>query len=261
MEHQISSAIVKGWFDKLKSHLACDVVIVGAGPSGLVCAAELATRGINTTVIERNLAPGGGMWGGAMLFNQIVIPTKALTILDRYGIRHHGVENGLHLADAVEATSALIYKAASAGAAIFTGITAEDIILEQDHITGIVINWTTVIQNKMHVDPLTISSQAVLDATGHPCEVVSILTQKNHVELEYPSRSVIYERSLNASAGERACVEYTGQVYPGLFVCGMAACGVSGSNRMGPIFGGMLISGVKAAEQIRGALNPVVHHA
>ncbi|MBW6513517.1 MAG: sulfide-dependent adenosine diphosphate thiazole synthase [Candidatus Syntrophosphaera sp.] len=261
MEHQISSAIAKGWFDKLERHLACDVVIVGAGPSGLVCASELASSGINTTVIERKLAPGGGMWGGAMFFNQIVIPSKALPILDRYGIRHHEAENGLHLADAVEATSALIYRAASAGAAIFTGITAEDIIVEQNRITGVVINWTAVAKNKMHVDPLTISAQVVLDATGHSCEVVSILTQKNHVELEYPSRSVVYERSLNASAGERACVEFTGQVYPGLFVCGMAACGVSGSNRMGPIFGGMLLSGIKAAELIRGKLPEGESHA
>jgi thiamine thiazole synthase len=34
----------------------------------------------------------------------------------------------------------------------------------------------------------------------------------------------------------------------------MAACGVTGSNRMGPIFGGMLISGKKAARIIDEAL-------
>ena len=38
--------------------------------------------------------------------------------------------------------------------------------------------------------------------------------------------------------------------YTGLFVSGMAANGVSGSFRMGPIFGGMLMSGKKAAELI-----------
>jgi thiamine thiazole synthase len=64
-----------------------------------------------------------------------------------------------------------------------------------------------------------------------------------------------YERSMNAEAGEKACVEYTGEIYPGLFVSGMAACGVSGSNRMGPIFGGMLLSGVKAAMMISASLS------
>jgi ribulose 1,5-bisphosphate synthetase/thiazole synthase len=45
-------------------------------------------------------------------------------------------------------------------------------------------------------------------------------------------------------------VENTKEIYPGLFVSGMAANGVSGSFRMGPIFGGMLMSGKKAAELI-----------
>jgi thiamine thiazole synthase len=50
--------------------------------------------------------------------------------------------------------------------------------------------------------------------------------------------------------GERMTVENTKEVYPGLYVTGMAACGYFGSPRMGPIFGGMLISGKKAAEEI-----------
>ena len=42
----------------------------------------------------------------------------------------------------------------------------------------------------------------------------------------------------------------TALIITGLFVSGMAANGVSGSFRMGPIFGGMLMSGKKAAELI-----------
>ncbi|MDP2174010.1 MAG: sulfide-dependent adenosine diphosphate thiazole synthase [Candidatus Cloacimonadaceae bacterium] len=255
MEHQISSAIVKGWFAKLQAHLQTDVVIVGAGPSGLVCAAELAAKGIKTAVFEKKLAPGGGMWGGAMLFNQIVVQTAAIPILEKYGIGYFEASPGIYLVDAVEATSALIYHAAKAGAAIFTGISVEDIIMENNAVSGVVINWTPVSLTKMHVDPLTISAKAVLDGTGHPCEIVSILTNKNHVELDLPSKIVLYEKSMNAAEGEKACVEHTGAVYPGLFVSGMAACGVSGSNRMGPIFGGMLLSGVKAAEIIAGAIS------
>ena len=254
MEKQVSKAIVKGWFAKFESHLECDVVIVGAGPSGLLCAAELADRGIKTTLLERKLAPGGGMWGGAMLFNQIVIQSAALPILEAYGISYQPADEGLWLADAVEATSALIYAAAKRGVAIFTGITAEDVIVAEDRVKGVVINWTPVNLNKMHVDPLCISSKAVLDGTGHPCEIVSILTNKNHIELCNLSKTVVYERSMNVVEGEKAAVEFTGEVYPGLWVCGMAACGVSGSNRMGPIFGGMLLSGMKAAELIAKAL-------
>ena len=53
-----------------------------------------------------------------------------------------------------------------------------------------------------------------------------------------------------AEIGERAVVDNTKEVYPGLFVAGMCANAVYGSQRMGPIFGGMLLSGKKAAELI-----------
>jgi thiamine thiazole synthase len=45
-------------------------------------------------------------------------------------------------------------------------------------------------------------------------------------------------------------VSHTREVYPGLIVAGMAANAVAGEHRMGPIFGGMLLSGERAAELI-----------
>jgi thiamine thiazole synthase len=53
-----------------------------------------------------------------------------------------------------------------------------------------------------------------------------------------------------AEVAERFTVENTKEAYPGLFVCGMAANAVFGGPRMGPIFGGMLLSGKKAAELV-----------
>jgi thiamine thiazole synthase len=57
-----------------------------------------------------------------------------------------------------------------------------------------------------------------------------------------------------AEVGERATVENTREVYPGLFVSGMAANEVYGAARMGPIFGGMFLSGRRAADLIAAAL-------
>ena len=51
-----------------------------------------------------------------------------------------------------------------------------------------------------------------------------------------------------AEKGEAEIVENTKEVYPGLLVAGMAANAAYGSPRMGAIFGGMLLSGKRAAE-------------
>lgn len=80
--------------------------------------------------------------------------------------------------------------------------------------------------------------------------IAKTVARKNSVTLNTPTGGVIGEGSLDIDAAEPATVVNTKEIYPGLFVSGMAANGVSGSPRMGPIFGGMLLSGRKAAELI-----------
>ena len=69
MEETISAAIVRSYFKKLENNLAVDVAIVGAGPSGLVAARDLALAGCKVAIFESKLAPGGGTWGGGMLMS------------------------------------------------------------------------------------------------------------------------------------------------------------------------------------------------
>jgi len=254
MEYQISSGIVDSYFHKFKKILNVDVAIVGGGPSGLLAAYYLAKSGQNVVLFERKLAPGGGMWGGAMMFNEIVIQHEALPIVKELGIDHKLYTDGLYVIDSLQATSALIYHASKAGATLMNCISVEDVVIQNNRVSGVVINWAPVHREKLHVDPIIILSKAVLDATGHDCEVAKILERKNGIKLNTPTGSVIGERSMSVYEAEKNTIENTKEVFSGLFVSGMAANGVSGSFRMGPIFGGMLLSGKKISEIITSSI-------
>ncbi len=61
---------------------------------------------------------------------------------------------------------------------------------------------------------------------------------------------IMGEKSLWADVAEQSTLENTREAFPGVYVAGMAANATFGSYRMGPIFGGMLLSGKKAADLI-----------
>jgi thiamine thiazole synthase len=255
MEQLVSAGIIDSYFNKLKESLNVDVAIVGGGPSGLVAAYYLAKMGKKVSLYERKLAPGGGMWGGAMMFNEIIVQRDALPILDELKVSYKPYQNEYFTMDSVHATAALIYQATLAGATLFNCISIEDVVFKDDKVSGLVINWAPVHREHLHVDPLIILAQAVIDSTGHDCEVARTLERKNNIRLFTETGSVMGERSLSVDEAERATIENTKEIYPGLYVCGMASNGVSGSYRMGPIFGSMILSGQKVAQLISDALN------
>jgi thiamine thiazole synthase len=254
MEATISRIIIDRYADKLRDCLNVDAAIVGAGPSGLVCARRLAQAGRRVALFERKLAPGGGIWGGAMLNNEIVFQADLAGMLEEYGIRAVAAGEGLLAADAVETAAALIYGAVHAGAKLFNSVSVEDVVYKTARVGGVVINWTPVMMQGLHVDPLTVEARCVLDAGGHDALLTAKVAKKAGIRLNTPTGDVMGEKPMWAEEGEIATVENTREVYPGLFVSGMAANGVYGSARMGPIFGGMLRSGVRAAELIEAAL-------
>ncbi|MFO8061316.1 MAG: sulfide-dependent adenosine diphosphate thiazole synthase [bacterium] len=252
---EVTTHILKSYHEKLMACRDLDVAIVGGGPSGLVAASKLASDGFNTAVFEAKLAPGGGMWGGGMMFNEIVVQKEAVHILDEFGINYREREKGYFTADSVESTSALINSAVSSGARIFNLIKVVDVVLYERGVSGIVINWTPVEYMNLHVDPLTIGAKKVLDATGHPAELTNTLVKKAGVTLNTPSGRFEGEKPMNAEKGEKETVKNTSEVFSNFYVSGMAANGVYGGFRMGPIFGGMLLSGQKVYEMIKEALS------
>jgi len=149
----------------------------------------------------------------------------------------------------VEASAKLIASAIDAGARLFNTISVEDVMIRQDRICGVVINSSAVEVAGLHVDPIAVRSKYVIDGTGHPAEVVNVV-QRKVGKLNTPTGRIEGEKSMWAEVGERMTVENTIEVYPGLYVTGMACNAVMGAPRMGPIFGGMLLSGKKVAELI-----------
>ena len=80
--------------------------------------------------------------------------------------------------------------------------------------------------------------------------ILNLAVKKAKIQLDTPTGDIIGEKPMWVENGEASTVENTGEYFPGLYACGMSANNVMGGYRMGPIFGGMLMSGRKVANLI-----------
>jgi len=249
-ELKISEGIIKSYHQKLLDSLNVDVAIAGAGPSGMICGYYLAKAKKKVAIFERKLSVGGGIWGGGMMFNEIVLQAKAKRISDQLGIRTRRYQDGYYLADSLELASGLCLAAVHARARIFNLISVEDVMVRKNCICGLVLNWSAVGMANLHIDPLTIKAKFVVDATGHAAEIAHIVERKSGLRLKTKTGRLVGEQSMWADVAEDSIVKNSREVCSGLYVCGMAANAVFGGPRMGPIFGGMLLSGQKVAQEL-----------
>lgn len=244
-EEKITRVIVENYMQSFLENTNVDVGLGGAGPANLVAAKKLAERGIKTAVFEKKLSVGGGMWGGGMMYPRIVVQEEAKRLLEEFGINHSKYEEDYYVANSIESVGRLASEAVKAGAEIFNLVKVEDVMIrEDDRVTGLVLNWTAVGKADLHVDPLTIKTDVIIDGTGHDAEICRIIESK----VPDTDLRVRGEKPMWAEKGERALMDTTKEVHPGLIVSGMAANAVSAGPRMGPVFGGMLLSGERAAE-------------
>ncbi|MCJ2669721.1 MAG: sulfide-dependent adenosine diphosphate thiazole synthase [Candidatus Thermoplasmatota archaeon] len=244
-ESQVTRAIISGFAADLEKFAEGEVIIVGGGPSGLMAARDLALKGVRVLIIERNNYLGGGFWIGGYLMNTITVRAPAHLVLDELGVPYKEFSKNLFVTPGPHACSKLIAAACDAGVKFANMTSFDDVVLGDDNeVAGAVVNWSAVSALPRQitcVDPIALEAKLVMDATGHEAEVVTKLEQRGILKK-------VGEGGMWVEKSEDLVVEHTGEVHPGLMALGMAVAATYGLPRMGPTFGGMLLSGKKGAE-------------
>ncbi|ODQ80264.1 hypothetical protein BABINDRAFT_161230 [Babjeviella inositovora NRRL Y-12698] len=259
-ESIVSRAMTKRYFADLDKYAESDIVVVGAGSAGLSAVYVLAkTRpDLKIAVIEANVSPGGGCWLGGQLFSAMVLRKPADAFLNEIGVAYDDEGDYVVVKHAALFMSTLLSKVLNfPNVKLFNATAVEDLITRRDpatgelRVAGVVTNWTLV---TMHhddhscMDPNTINASVVLSSSGHDGPFGAFSAKRAHAIGGLPKLGGM--RGLDMNTAEDAIVKGTREVCPGLVIAGMEIAEVDGSNRMGPTFGAMALSGVKAAEEV-----------
>ncbi|MEK7469385.1 MAG: sulfide-dependent adenosine diphosphate thiazole synthase [Planctomycetota bacterium] len=246
-EADVTRAITRSWADHFDQMIQSEVLVVGAGPSGLCCALNLARQGLKVVVVEQCNHLGGGFWNGGYMSNKAAIRKPADRILEELRVPLQDAGSGIILCDPPHATAALIAACYAAGAKFLNLTVVRDVVWRENRLDGLVVNYAPLYSmpsGTAHVDPIPLEAHIVVDATGHDASVVNILAKRNICAKPPGNGAMWIEES------EEEVVKRTGEYLPNLWVCGLAVAAVHGTPRMGPAFGAMLLSGERAAEQI-----------
>lgn len=284
-ESTVSRAMTRRYFADLDKYTESDIVIVGAGSAGLSAAYVLGKNrpDLKIAIIEASVSPGGGCWLGGQLFSAMVLRKPAQLFLDELDISYDDEGDYVVVKHAALFMSTLLSKVLQfPNIKLFNATAVEDLITRRDpngelRIAGVVTNWTLVALNhdtQSCMDPNTINANVILSTTGHdgpfgafsakrlqelgkaPKDFVSGFSKlstphkSQDDNLNLPKYELGGMRGLDMNLAEDAIVKGTREVVPGLVIAGMELAEVDGSNRMGPTFGAMALSGVKAAESV-----------
>ncbi|TGO09562.1 hypothetical protein BTUL_0161g00150 [Botrytis tulipae] len=275
-ESQVSRAMTRRYFNDLDTYAESDIVIVGAGSCGLSTAYMLgkARPDLKIAIIEASVSPGGGAWLGGQLFSAMVMRKPADAFLTDLGVPYEDEGDFVVVKHAALFTSTLLSKVLTfPNIKLFNATAVEDLITRQTtdgniRVAGVVTNWTLVTMHhddQSCMDPNTINAPVVISTTGHDgpfgAFCVKRLVSMNQIKelggmrgLDMNVRHqgfLINGHTLTSmfQVAEDAIVKRTREIVPGLIVGGMELSEVDGANRMGPTFGAMALSGVKAAEE------------
>jgi thiamine thiazole synthase len=246
-ERDITRAIAREFFTHFDQLIESDALVIGSGPSGLVCARDLASAGFKVVIVEQMNHLGGGFWNGGYLMTKATIAAPAQTILEELGVPCRQAGPDMYIVDPPHAVAKLIGAAYDAGVKVLNFTKVVDLVYRENRLEGVVVNWTpleSLGHDVAHVDPIGLESRVVVDATGHDAVAVQLLAKRG-LHQPVPGNGAMW-----VDQSEELVIEKTGEVYPNLFLVGLSVAAVYGSPRMGPAFGAMLLSGRKGAGQI-----------
>lgn len=225
-----------------------DVVIVGAGSAGLSCAYHLgkARPDLKITIVEANVAPGGGAWLGGQLMTAMVVRKPADRFLTEIGVPYDDEGTFVVVKHAALFTSTLLSRVLAfpnvrldvdvlnsllthgfvPQVVLMNATAVEDLIIREDfegkqRVGGVVTNWTLVALNhdtQSCMDPNTITAPVIISATGHDGPMGAFSAKR------LVSAGLLKElgnmRGLDMNRAEPAIVNRTREVAPGLILAG-----------------------------------------
>ncbi|KAJ9452775.1 Thiamine thiazole synthase 2 [Diplonema papillatum] len=254
-ESTVSREMTSRYMTDMLDYAETDVVIIGAGSAGLSCAYELSKHpDIRVAIIEQNVAPGGGCWVGGQLFSSMVVRKPAHVLLDELEIPYDDKEDYVVVKHAALFTASVLRAVLLRdNVKLFNAVAVEDLLIKHEEggaaVRGVVTNWSLVAQNHDNqscMDPQVMEAKVVVSSTGHDGPMGATSAKRLESIGLLPDR-LPGMNALDMSTAEDAVLHMTHEAIPGLIFAGMEVAEVRGCNRMGPTFGAMLLSGVKAA--------------
>ncbi|SCU85786.1 LADA_0D09648g1_1 [Lachancea dasiensis] len=276
-ESTVSRAMTSRYFHDLDKFAVSDVVIVGAGSSGLAAAYVIAKNrpDLKVAIVEANVSPGGGAWLGGQLFSAMIMRKPAHLFLDELEIPYEDEGDYVVVKHAALFTSTVLSKALQfPNVKLFNATAVEDLVTRPAdngqgvQVAGVVTNWTLVTQAhdlQSCMDPNVIELSGyqddgtrdlskkhgvILSTTGHDGPF-GAFSAKRIVSID-GSKKLGGMKGLDMNNAEAGVVKHSG-AYSGvesMYFAGMEVAELEGCNRMGPTFGAMAVSGIKAAEEI-----------